>query len=387
MKTARLHAIVVALSVALGVALSSALSAQQRGDSARDTSRNSVGLPPARVAQDTAPPMTAGDSELVKAKELVTQGKTAEARALVQSVLSTAPPQSMTYASALYARASLATNADSAERDYRRITVEFSESPRAPDALLRLAQLELARGNRDQASAHLAKLTREMPPGQTGVAYARTQLQIGLAYMDLQDATKACTALAAASAAVPATDIELKNRIDYNAQRCPPAGAPGAANAGAKAAVATAPATAKPTKTSASAPPKSAGAAAAGASAAAASTTGAAAASASAPAVKAAPSVTATVTAATPAAASASTRARGPEYTVQVAAYQTMQPAQALAEQLKDRGYPVRVFGVAAPFRVRIGRYPTEAQADSVARALKAKGQVGFVTAAEPLTP
>lgn len=78
---------------------------------------------------------------------------------------------------------------------------------------------------------------------------------------------------------------------------------------------------------------------------------------------------------------------RGPGYTVQVAAYQTQQAAQTLADQLQGRGYPVRVFGAAAPFRVRIGRYPTEAQADSVARVLKAKGQVGFVTAAEPLAP
>jgi cell division protein FtsN len=72
---------------------------------------------------------------------------------------------------------------------------------------------------------------------------------------------------------------------------------------------------------------------------------------------------------------------------VQVAAYQTQQAAQALAEQLQGRGYPVRVFGVAAPFRVRIGRYATEAEADSMARVLKARGQVGFVTAAEPITP
>jgi cell division protein FtsN len=72
---------------------------------------------------------------------------------------------------------------------------------------------------------------------------------------------------------------------------------------------------------------------------------------------------------------------------VQVAAYQTQQAAATLADELKAKGYPVRVFGVEAPFRVRIGRYPTEAQADSVARALKAKGQVGFVTAAEPLAP
>jgi cell division protein FtsN len=72
---------------------------------------------------------------------------------------------------------------------------------------------------------------------------------------------------------------------------------------------------------------------------------------------------------------------------VQVAAYKTHSAAEALATNLKGRGFPVRVFGDSTPYRVRIGRYATEAQADSEARALKAKGIVGFVTAAEPLTP
>ncbi|MFI5248844.1 MAG: SPOR domain-containing protein [Gemmatimonadales bacterium] len=45
------------------------------------------------------------------------------------------------------------------------------------------------------------------------------------------------------------------------------------------------------------------------------------------------------------------------------------------------------MFGTAAPFRVRVGRYATEAAADAVERALKAKGMDGFVTAAESASP
>jgi len=139
----------------------------------------------------------------------------------VDSVLATTPAASAAYASALYARASLATNADSAEDDYRRITVDYATSPRASDALLRLAQLELARGDRVQAADHLARLTREQLSGQSGITYARTELQVGLAYFDLQDLAHACAALAGARAAAPTTDVELRNRIDYNVQRCP----------------------------------------------------------------------------------------------------------------------------------------------------------------------
>jgi cell division protein FtsN len=76
-----------------------------------------------------------------------------------------------------------------------------------------------------------------------------------------------------------------------------------------------------------------------------------------------------------------------PGYTVQVAAYPTRAAADTLAAHLRDRGYETRVWGVAAPFRVRVGRYTTEASADAVQSALKAKGIVGFVTAAEPVAP
>lgn len=72
---------------------------------------------------------------------------------------------------------------------------------------------------------------------------------------------------------------------------------------------------------------------------------------------------------------------------MQVAAYPARAAAESLAAHLRDRGYESRVFGTAAPFRVRVGRYTTEAAADTVERALKAKGMDGFVTAAEPASP
>jgi hypothetical protein len=166
-------------------------------------------------------PQTGSDSTLQRVRSLVAQGQTTAARQLVDSLLAATPPGSMAYASVLYTRATLATNADSAEGDYRRVSVEYAASPRAADALLRLAQLELARGERTQAAAHLDRLTREQLPNQTGISFARTELQVGLAYFDLQDPTHACAALVAAHAAAPMTDVELRNRIDYNAQRCP----------------------------------------------------------------------------------------------------------------------------------------------------------------------
>jgi cell division septation protein DedD len=76
-------------------------------------------------------------------------------------------------------------------------------------------------------------------------------------------------------------------------------------------------------------------------------------------------------------------RVRTSGYTVQVAAYQTQSAAQALVDHLRARGFVARIYGTGAPFRVRVGRFASESQADSAARSLKSKGVTGFVTPSE----
>jgi cell division septation protein DedD len=65
---------------------------------------------------------------------------------------------------------------------------------------------------------------------------------------------------------------------------------------------------------------------------------------------------------------------------VQVAAFNTRPQANALAERLRGRGYQARVDGTTAPFRVRIGRYPTRGAAAAALQEIKARGMDGFVT-------
>jgi cell division septation protein DedD len=86
----------------------------------------------------------------------------------------------------------------------------------------------------------------------------------------------------------------------------------------------------------------------------------------------------------TPAGAAATTsRLRKSGYTVQVAAYETRAAATALVDKLGRDGYVARIYGSAAPFRVRIGQFATEAQADSAIQSLKHKGIAGFATSSE----
>jgi cell division protein FtsN len=49
---------------------------------------------------------------------------------------------------------------------------------------------------------------------------------------------------------------------------------------------------------------------------------------------------------------------------------------------LIKRGYDARVDGQSAPFRVRIGRYPTAKEAEGALSRIKAKHMEGFVVRA-----
>ena len=67
-------------------------------------------------------------------------------------------------------------------------------------------------------------------------------------------------------------------------------------------------------------------------------------------------------------------------YTVQVAAYQTRDSAEHLVTKLSARHIVARIAGTKAPFRVRVGRYATDADARAAARELKDKGIDSFIT-------
>jgi cell division protein FtsN len=65
---------------------------------------------------------------------------------------------------------------------------------------------------------------------------------------------------------------------------------------------------------------------------------------------------------------------------VQIAAYDSEEAAQRVVRILVERGLDARVDGTARPFRVRIGRYETRAEAVKAQQTLKSQGHPGFVT-------
>jgi cell division protein FtsN len=83
-----------------------------------------------------------------------------------------------------------------------------------------------------------------------------------------------------------------------------------------------------------------------------------------------------------PAKAPKATVSRGAEYSVQVAAYSHKPEADKLSATLSKRGYAARVDGSTAPFRVRIGRYASEREAEDALKKIKASHMEGFVVRA-----
>ena len=281
---------------------------------------------PAQEAPAGVP--VADSSAYARAQVLVSTGDGAAGRAVVDSTLARIPVSSLRYAEGLYWRAALAANALDAERDYRRVAVEYPLSPRVPSALIRLAQLEMARGDRALARQHLERLLGEYPPPDKR---ATAWYWLGRLAFESGEARRGCTAMDSARAAVPAENIELTNQIASERARCASLPATTTVEVTRPAAPAPVPATKAPA----------------------------------------------------PAKGKASARA-AVEYTVQVGAYPTHTAADRVRQRLVAQGYAARVVPRGKLFGVRVGRYATRATAVKTAAKLKAARHEAMVVEAEP---
>ncbi|HEV7838092.1 MAG TPA: SPOR domain-containing protein [Gemmatimonadaceae bacterium] len=333
------------------------------------------------------------DPVFVRAQELVSDGNGTAGRAVIDSVLKANSPTSRIYPQALFWRASLASSAADAESDYKHLVVDYPLAPEAEDALLRLAQLELARGDKEGALAHLQRIPRDYPHSKS---LARASYWTARVLFEKNDIAAACAANTNALSQISTDEIELQNQIQYQGQRCVAYNASRAAAAVPATVSATPAATNTPAgsekTTTASSTPSSAAVTDT-------QVTTTAPVTPSAPVVERATAQTHTTVAEpvrdepravsatrepkptnTPTVKAAS--AAKPEFSVQVAAYNKKTDAIKLAASLIKRGYDARVDGQSSPFRVRIGRYPSAKDAEAALGRVKAKHMEGFVVRA-----
>ena len=335
------------------------------------------------VAAPIARPAT--DSFYRRARRLVAEGNGVAGRALVDSLLRAADPAMPAYGDALYWHGALAPTAAEAERDYRRVIVEYPLAYYADDALLAIAELEQARGDRAGALAHLQRFVREHPASQgRGVA------ALGAARLafEQRDTKLGCSMIAAARTSASTSDVELRNQIEYYGRQCPetsvaaepqaaaPVSAPVASAPAASAPVA-APTVTRAAPSVASAPPRRAPESVPVSTMPAPVT----------PKPRSAPAQPASVrhdSAVRTATRRDGVRPASTMYTIQVAAYDTRPPAEQLVHKLATRGVKARVSGTTKPFRVRLDFYRTHQEAAKAVAALKGRGIIGFVAQEVP---
>ena len=335
-------------------------------------------LPTHDVAHAQSKPglLPPNDSVFRRARRLVTEGNGPVGRALVDSMLKREQEGSAGYGNTLYWRGALAETAAEAERDYRRVIVEYALSAYADDALLAMAELEQARGDRAGALQHLQRFVKEHPasPSRGTAALAAARLAF-----EQRDPRTGCALISEARTSASTTDIELRNQIDYLGSRCAPADVAATALP-ASMPVASAPAppardtippavpaarkavTALPSKPLPKAPVAQAPAPPTAVK----------------PNPVSGPEVSAPTRPATPA-----VTPRG-AFTIQLAAYNTRAEAERLVARLRPTGVTARVSGATKPFRVRLDFYPTRQAALEEVAALKRRGIIGFVTTEGP---
>jgi hypothetical protein len=258
-------------------------------------------------------------ADIVRAAQ---EGQSDSARAAVQRMLDATPPTDTLYPQILYTQAMVAGSAGEMRHLLQRVTVEYSTSDWADDALLRLVQMDYATRNFDGAARNLEKLKLDFPASSL---MAQAAYWAGRTYFDNNNPQAACRWLADGMAKAQ-SDIELQRQLGYLYQRCdlrPDSGA-----------MARGPADSAPrdsaARDSASAPPS------------------------------AAP-------------APAATKPARTVYRVQVAAVGSRQAADDAAKKVRPLGLTVTTVHQGSLYKVRVGEYPTREAAQNAASSLKAK--------------
>lgn len=350
---------------------------------------------------------TTVDQAVGRARALVEAGDGRAGRLVLDSLVRQAGVATPALGELLYWRGLLAESSADAERDWRRLLVEVPMSPRAEDALLRLAQLEQLRGRPAASRPYLERLARDF---SEPASQARAHFWLAKAYFDENDRPRACGALDVVRQRVPSNAVELRAQAEDLRTRC-------------RGVTAVAPLIASTT----AAPNDDQRAAtlrdarrrdslvrdsttrAAQQQAAREQAEREAVARAERERVErerlererlererleserlareaatSTPPVTAPVAAAPVVPPADGARPASARYSVQLAAVNTRADADRLVERFRGRGIDARVDGTGAPFRVRTGYFATRALANVRLAELKAKGLDGFVAELTP---
>jgi cell division septation protein DedD len=310
------------------------------------------------------------DPRLVEVIRHAQEGQSDSARIKVRRLLAATSPADSLYPQIVYTQAMVASDAADMRRQLQRVAVEYSSSTWADDALLRLVQLDYASGNLDGAARNLERIRLDYPGSsllpQASYWAART-------YFDQKKPELACRWIADGIGGSRG-NIELQNQLGYLNQRCSQVAAAGppADSLSARRAPSDSP------RTVGAMPPDSAAVA---------------------PRQDTATTITLVPETPTPNPAPSPPPSRpdtariepvrpptptlpGSHYRVQITAVRSVSTARSIAAKLKARGFNVVTIEEGGLYKVRVGDYPTKADAVAAVPEIKAKlGGSPFVVA------
>ena len=156
------------------------------------------------------------DPRLVAAVRLAQDGLSDSARAVAGRILAATEPGDSLYPEALYTMGLLSGTEGDRRLYLRRVVVDYGQSAWADDALLQLAQLDYAGGNAAAAVRDVDQLLLDYPASPlTPIAALWGARAAG----DRRDGAAACRIAEAGLAAV-GDDVELRNQLEFQKQRC-----------------------------------------------------------------------------------------------------------------------------------------------------------------------
>jgi cell division septation protein DedD len=156
------------------------------------------------------------DTVLNAAVRLAAGGQGDSARALVRGRLAALTAAESSYPTALYAAGMVAGSAESALTYFRRVSIEYTQSPWAAPALVRLAQYAFAGGDFATAVTSAERVLSDYPVSSARAAAA---YWAGRAHLELSELAPACARMEQAQTEA-GPDVETANRARFYLQRC-----------------------------------------------------------------------------------------------------------------------------------------------------------------------
>ncbi|MEP6745660.1 MAG: SPOR domain-containing protein [Gemmatimonadota bacterium] len=151
------------------------------------------------------------------AVRLAQEGQGDSARVQVKRIIDVTPAASPLYAEALYAAGLVAANTGEMERQFQRLVVEFNGSSWSDDALLKLMQLNFARGDLAAVVRTAERLASDYPQSEV---IPEASLWAARAYFRQANSADGCRWLTNGLARSDTLDVELRNGLTFLHGRC-----------------------------------------------------------------------------------------------------------------------------------------------------------------------